>query len=103
MSKGAGGLGSVKKKSAGGGAGTAVEVTGANSAGMVDESPMINGVLDKKSSSLVGKSGVGKLKLNGVNVNGSGSPNKKDGDAKLNGVMNGAVDGDHAMMSPDSL
>ncbi len=112
MSKG---LGSVKKKS-----GPATEVNGittsaSSGAGVGDESPKVNGVLhDKKSLSTtsIGKTGAGKLKLNGANANGLESPNKKDGSSAggVNGLTNGGggssaglADGDPVMMSPDSL
>ncbi len=110
--KGAGGLGSVKKKS--GAAGAVPEVNGITSnagsgsagvgAGAGDDSPVMNGVLDKKISSSTTKTGIGKLKLSVPNANRSGSPHKKDGsDAKVNGITNGTADGDPLMMSPDSL
>lgn len=112
------GLGSVKKKA--GGVAASADVNGVTStagsaaaaaAGAGGDSPVVViGVPEnKKTSSSMGKSGVGKLKLSVPNGNRSGSPNKKDGsaggagDAKVNGVINGAVDGDHVMLSPDSL
>ena len=113
MSKG---LGNVKKKS-----GPATEVNGITTsaasagggAGVEDESPKVNGVLnDKKSlsSAAMGKTGVGKLKLNVSNATGLESPNKKDGSSAggVNGLTNrggsaGLTDGDPVMMSPDSL
>ena len=85
------------------------------SAGQGVDSSVVNGVHDNKkapppssssSSTITGKSGVGKLKPSVHTTNGVGSPNKKDsgGDAKVNGITNGALgDGDHVMMSPDSL
>lgn len=124
VSKGGVGGSAVKKKS-----GVAAEVNGitttsgsaaAAAAGAGDDSPRVNGVLhdNKKNSSStsLGKSGVGKLKLNvpASNVNGTGSPNKKDGnpgvsgDGRINGIVangvgGGGADGHHVMMSPDSL
>ena len=83
-----------------------------------DEPPIINGITDSKKAALSssnaapGKGGVGKLKLCVPNANGTASANKKDtgggggggADAKVNGMINGAVgEGDHVMMSPDSL
>jgi hypothetical protein len=111
--KGAGGSGSVKKKSGPAAAVPgAAEVNGISTSGAVsaiagtaggEESPRANGVFDKKNPSSLGKTGVGKLRLNVPSANGAGSPNKKDGtsgDAKINGITNG---GDLVMMSPDSL
>lgn len=113
MSKG---LGSVKKKS-----GPATELNGISTsvasagvgAGMEDESPKVNGVLnDKKSlsSASMGKTGVGKLKLNVPNATGLESPSKKDGSSAggVNGLTHrggssALTDGDPIMMSPDSL
>ncbi len=106
----------MKKKS-----GPATEVNGittsvSGGAGVGDDSPKVNGVLnDKKplSSTSIGKSGVGKLKLNVANAHGLESPNnKKDGSSAgaVNGLTNGSgggsarlTDGDPLMMSPDSL
>jgi hypothetical protein len=113
----------VKKKGAAGAVNAGTEVNGvtapstnAASAGQGADPPIVNGILDTKkassssSSTLAGKSGLGKLKLNVPTTNGTSSPNKKDGgvggggDAKVNGIPNGASgDGDHVMMSPDSL
>lgn len=81
---------------------------------------MLNGLHDKKTSSSTGKNAAGKLKLNvpsvNANLNGVDNPSKKGGaggsEAKMNGMTNGAIvggigavatDGDHVMMSPDSL
>jgi transcriptional activator SPT7 len=118
-SGGGGGLGAKKKGGAtnantGSGAGevngsitTAVGSTAAGPGGG-DESPVVNGLLDKKSSAPTGKSGVGKLKVNVPNANGTAGPNKRDSNGgvagpKLNGITNGAADVDPVMMSPDSL
>jgi hypothetical protein len=100
----------VKKKASAVGANPEVNgiIPAEGSAGPGDESSVVNGVSDKKSSSLAGKTGVGKLKLNVPNAGGTGSLIKKDdsasGEVKVNGITNGLVtDGDPVMMSPDSL
>ena len=107
------GLGSVKKKSGPATEVNSITASASGGAGMGDESPKVNGVLnDKKSlsSTSIGKTGVGKLKLNVANANGLESPNKKDGSSAggVNGLTNGGgsarlTDGDPVMMSPDSL